>query len=48
MAVQSDTRGRIPTMMQEMAMPGEIAHDVHEFIGWAKEYKSQNPPTDEQ
>ncbi len=29
MAVQSDTRGRIPTMMQEMAMPGEIAHDVH-------------------
>lgn len=43
MAVQSDTRGRIPTMMQEMAMPGEIAHDVHAFIGWAKQYKLQHP-----
>lgn len=46
MAVQSDTRGRIPTMMQEMAMPGEIAHDVHAFIDWAKAYKAQHPPTD--
>ncbi|SPC67351.1 uncharacterized protein UHOD_02977 [Ustilago sp. UG-2017b] len=44
MAVQSDTRGRIPTMMQEMAMPGEIAHDVHAFIGWANKYKAENPP----
>lgn len=44
MAVQSDTRGRIPTMMQEMAMPGEIAHDVHAFIGWATKYKAENPP----
>lgn len=44
MAVQSDSRGRIPTMMQEMAMPGEIAHDVHAFIGWAKQYKVEHPP----
>ncbi|CBQ72245.1 conserved hypothetical protein [Sporisorium reilianum SRZ2] len=44
MAVQSDTRGRIPTMVQEMAMPGEIAHDVHAFIGWANKYKLENPP----
>lgn len=44
MAVQSDSRGRIPTMMQEMAMPGEIAHDVPAFIGWAKDYKVQHPP----
>nr|CDI52862.1 conserved hypothetical protein [Melanopsichium pennsylvanicum 4] len=47
MAVQSDTRGRIPTMMQEMAMPGEIAHDVPAFIGWAKKYKVDHPPADE-
>lgn len=45
MAVQSDSRGRIPTMMQEMAMPGEIAHDVHAFIGWARKYKLDHPPT---
>ncbi|GAK63876.1 uncharacterized protein PAN0_003c2085 [Moesziomyces antarcticus] len=44
MAVQSDTRGRIPTMMQEMAMPGEIAHDVPAFIEWAVKYKQQNAP----
>lgn len=44
MAVQSDTRGKIPTMMQEMAMPGEIAHDVHAFISWANKYKAENPP----
>lgn len=31
-------------MMQEMAMPGEIAHDVHTFIGWANKYKAENPP----
>ncbi|CDS01866.1 uncharacterized protein SPSC_03279 [Sporisorium scitamineum] len=48
MAVQSDTRGRIPTIMQEMAMPGEIAHDVHAFIAWAKQYKVENPPADDQ
>ncbi|TKY87421.1 hypothetical protein EX895_004099 [Sporisorium graminicola] len=47
MAVQSDTRGRIPTMMQEMAMPGEIAHDVPAFIGWAKQYKLESPPAAE-
>ena len=46
MSVQSDTRGRIPTMMQEMAMPGEIAHDVHAFIGWANTYKAENPPAE--
>ena len=35
-------------MMQEMAMPGEIAHDVHAFIEWAQKYKVENPPTDSQ
>lgn len=40
MSCQSDTRGRIPSMMQEMAMPGEIAHDVHAFIAWAKKQKA--------
>lgn len=48
MAVQSDTRGSIPTMWQEMAMPGEIAHDVHAFIEWANKYKADNPSTDAQ
>lgn len=41
MAVQSDTRGKIPVMMQEMSMPGEIAHDVPAFIKWAQKYKHQ-------
>ncbi|EST07947.1 START-like domain protein [Kalmanozyma brasiliensis GHG001] len=48
MAVQSDTRGRIPTFLQEGAMPGEIAHDVHAFIGWANKYKAENPPAGDQ
>ncbi|SPO23544.1 uncharacterized protein UTRI_02223 [Ustilago trichophora] len=47
MSCQSDTRGRIPTMMQEMAMPAEIAHDVHAFIGWANKYKAENPPAED-
>lgn len=41
MAVQSDTRGKIPVMMQEMSMPGEIAHDVPAFIKWAQKYKKE-------
>ncbi|PWY98588.1 hypothetical protein BCV70DRAFT_201905 [Testicularia cyperi] len=40
MAVQSDGRGKIPTMMQEMSMPANIAHDVPAFIEWKTKQNS--------
>lgn len=48
MACQSDTRGSIPSVFQEMAMPGEISHDVPAFMEWAIKYKAENPPSEGQ
>jgi hypothetical protein len=43
MAVQTDTRGTVPVMLQEMAMPAQIAHDVPTFVAWAKQHKQAQP-----
>lgn len=44
MATVSDAKGRIPSTMQKMAIPGQIAKDVGLFLGWVERNRRNKKP----
>jgi hypothetical protein len=42
MATASDAKGVLPQWMQNMAVPGQVAHDVDLFLKWIPSQRSNN------